>query len=171
MSSSDSCKNTVYILWSVQVAKLFLSTPRFFRKVQGLYSTGFNHTMPFRYGNQPVNFDSLASEMTSSTQGSRLLQNRQFISFFGVSSNVCEKLWTLLLPKAPEELLPIHLLYGLLMLKTYATESVCCSIAGVSEKTFRKWAWITIEALSNLKVVSIFLIIYCKNPLLTNDFR
>jgi len=36
---------------------------------------------------------------------------------------------------------PIHLLWGLMLIKVYATEEVLSGIVGVTEKIFRKWAW------------------------------
>ena len=101
-----------------------------------------------------MDFEAIAAEMSAIAHGSRILQHRQFISFFGVSATVCEKAWRMILSNCPEGFLPKHLLFGLLLLKTYGTETVCCSVAGVSEKSFRKWSWICIEALSSLNVVS-----------------
>jgi hypothetical protein len=50
-------------------------------------------------------------------------------------------------------------LWGLLFLKVYETDSVLAGIVGgIDEKTFRKWKWIIVKAISNLKgrVVSVF---------------
>jgi hypothetical protein len=45
-----------------------------------------------------------------------------------------------------------HMLWGLLLMKQYATEQVLCKIAGdVDAKTFRKWAWLFISALAHLE--------------------
>ena len=47
----------------------------------------------------------------------------------------------------------VHMLWGLMLLKTYATESVLCSTANADEKTFRKWAWPFISAIADLEPV------------------
>jgi hypothetical protein len=46
---------------------------------------------------------------------------------------------------------PVHLLWGLMLLKLYDNESVNCSTAGVDETTFRKWSWVFVEAISDLE--------------------
>jgi hypothetical protein len=47
---------------------------------------------------------------------------------------------------------PCHLLWALLLLKTYKTESVLAGLCGgVDEDTFRKWAWHFIEKVSYLE--------------------
>jgi hypothetical protein len=54
---------------------------------------------------------------------------------------------------------PCHLLWALLLLKTYETESVLAGLCGgVDEDTFRKWAWHFIEKVSYLEheVVSVY---------------
>ena len=45
---------------------------------------------------------------------------------------------------------PQHLLWALMFLKMYASTSVNASFARCDEKTFRKWCWKVIEALSSL---------------------
>jgi hypothetical protein len=47
---------------------------------------------------------------------------------------------------------PCHLLWALLLLKTYETESVLAGLCGgVNEDTFHKWAWHFIEKISYLE--------------------
>lgn len=46
--------------------------------------------------------------------------------------------------------MPVHLLWGLMLMKVYATEDVLANIAKATEKTFRKWAWAFIDALADL---------------------
>jgi hypothetical protein len=83
---------------------------------------------------------------------------RRFRALFGCSPLVCSRAWSKLkrfklLPKGGA---PSNLLWALLMMKLYDSEVVHSAIAGVDPKTFRKWSWEFIEALSNLdaKVVS-----------------
>jgi len=83
-----------------------------------------------------------------------LLQRRQFVALFGTTSSVCVRAWNLILRNCSPPPQPIYLLWGLLLLKVYATETVLSSMAGVSEKTFRKWAWTAIECLAEIPVVS-----------------
>lgn len=77
-----------------------------------------------------------------------------FYSHFGTSPDTCLLLWQKC--TFPPDMKPCHLLWALLFLKLYATEEVLSNIAGSTRKTFRKWAWIVIEAISKLgpKVVS-----------------
>ena len=49
--------------------------------------------------------------------------------------------------------LPKHMIWGLLFLKQYNPEAISAGIAGVNEKTFRKWSWFFIEELPELKMV------------------
>ena len=88
---------------------------------------------------------------------------RNFASLFGVSPALCSKLWTMLDPlhNLPEGSRPCYLLWALILLKVYATEAIHCSIVGgVDRKTFRKWSWIFVEAISYFEseVVSIFMV-------------
>jgi hypothetical protein len=46
-------------------------------------------------------------------------------------------------------------MWALLLLRTYNREEVLATMAGVDEKTFRKWAWKLVEKLAQLqKLVS-----------------
>jgi hypothetical protein len=46
----------------------------------------------------------------------------------------------------------VHLLWALLFLKVYGKEATLSSlVGGVDEKTFRKWVWLYIAALSSLE--------------------
>ena len=45
-----------------------------------------------------------------------------------------------------------HLLWALMLLKTYETEPGIASwVGGIDEKTLRKWAWVFIEEISFLE--------------------
>jgi hypothetical protein len=87
----------------------------------------------------------LSNVCTSLACGTR---NRCFRACFGVSSSVCASLWSLCLPFLSPGTLPIRLLWALYFLKVYATENHNASVADVDEKTFQKWTWIVIYAIS-----------------------
>ena len=79
-----------------------------------------------------------------------------FVAHFGVSPRVCAILWMKTRHSVPESSIPKHMLFGMLLLKVYCTESVLASLCNVSENTFRKWAWIHIKALATMDIVSEF---------------
>lgn len=83
---------------------------------------------------------------------SGITANRKYRSFFGISPEVCAKLWRLLTEK-PTNSKPKHLLWSLLFLKCYNVEHVNASIVEVDEKTYRKWTWIFVNQLAELDVV------------------
>lgn len=79
---------------------------------------------------------------------------RRFKANFGVSPNVCHKLWQeLVKPNNPE---PNHLMWTLKFLKTYPTENVLATILERDEKTLRKYIWLYVTCLAELNVVHIF---------------
>jgi len=79
-----------------------------------------------------------AGSMLRRQTGSRQpICERRFRSLFGVSPNLVPLLWAEREDR-PDETVPTHLLWALMFLKVYATESVHAAIAGVDEKTFRK---------------------------------
>lgn len=87
-------------------------------------------------------------------------ERRRFHATFGTGPEMCTLIWGLLRAHdlLPSGGLPSHLLWGLMFLKLYCSESVHCAMAGgVDEKTFRKWAWIFVDAISYLEehIVSI----------------
>jgi hypothetical protein len=80
-------------------------------------------------------------------------EKARFHASFGTSPEVCSVLWEMLDPR--EEIdryaLPQHLLWALMFLKLYCSERVNRMIVGVDEDTFRKWAWLFVEAISYLE--------------------
>ena len=72
---------------------------------------------------------------------------------------VCARLWDLLEPeqrRMPSNHKQHHLLWALMLLHTYKYESELARDSGgldgtVDEKTFCKWAWLFIEAISLLE--------------------
>lgn len=93
----------------------------------------------------------IAGQATTKSSYSSL---RRFRSFFGTSPDVCVILWHQLQTRIPEHGSPEHVLWALLFLKVYATEDVLCSFVRVDRKTFRKWCWIFVDAISHLPNVS-----------------
>ena len=85
--------------------------------------------------------------------------NKEWRSFFGCSPQISMLIWVLLerhslLPPSPQ---CRHLLWALLLLKTYAHDRQSCKLVGGCDlKTWRKHSWGYIEHISNLeaKVVS-----------------
>ena len=81
-------------------------------------------------------------------------QERTWDEYFGTSSVVAAELWNNINPTitVDPKSKPKHLLWALLFLKQYATESVHCSIVGIQDqKTFRLWSWRFVRAIANLK--------------------
>ena len=70
---------------------------------------------------------------------------------FGTSPYICFTLWKRI--AVPEGSSPKHLLWALMLLKTYAVQELLASLCGVDEKTFRKWSWVFVNAISVLEVV------------------
>ena len=91
----------------------------------------------------------------SASQGWRIDGNttfRRFKAHFGATPSICAEIWEMLNPNeliCPKARLE-HLLWGLMLIKIYATEEVLAGIAGVTEKTYRKWAWTFIENVAGL---------------------
>ena len=103
------------------------------------------------------------SDETFSTITSR----RYFLSYFGTTPWVCSFLWAMLKPfeTMPRGVKPCHLLWALMFMKVYATETVHAGIAGCDEKTFRKWSWLFVKGISQLETcfVSVCLCMFCLN--------
>ena len=69
---------------------------------------------------------------------------QRFCAMSGTSPDICSLLWDLLdlTTTMPNEVRAVHLLWGLMFLKLYASEAVHCAISGgVDEKTVCKWSW------------------------------
>ena len=89
------------------------------------------------------------------TSGSINRQDRCFRSFFGTSWTVCAEAWLRIFPdlsRSDKFLRKKHLLWSLLFLKLYATETVHAGLVGCDEKTFAKWVWKVVAALADLDV-------------------
>ena len=83
---------------------------------------------------------------------------RRFNSNFGCTPSVCTSLWNRLdeTNDLPRTARISHLLWSLMFLKVYATETVFASIFECDEKTLRKWIWMMIEKIATINVVSWF---------------
>jgi hypothetical protein len=85
---------------------------------------------------------------------------RRFLATFGVAPVVCLTIWNLLVETGnlPPGSFEYHLLWGLMFLKLYCSESIHAALVGCDEKTFRKWSWAFVDGISFLKdrVVSEF---------------
>lgn len=101
-----------------------------------------------------------AKLMKRPASGSEKVFYERWTAFFYAGPEACERAWSLLAadadgvdPDAPDDKIgePVHVLWALMLLKTYGTEVELSSICGVDEDTFRKWAWHYIEKISYLE--------------------
>ena len=93
-------------------------------------------------------------------------EDRKFRSFFGCGVEVARLAWNMLRAKSlvPPGGLVVHYLWSLMFMKLYSSETALCAHAGgIDPKTFRKWVWPFIRALSELEysVVSLLLYLNC----------
>lgn len=85
---------------------------------------------------------------------SGLIFDRRFRHLFGVTPHVVSEVWNRMKHNLPRRSNCKHLLWALLFLKCYGSEHVHCALVGADEKTFRKWSWIFVKKISELRVVS-----------------
>ena len=103
-------------------------------------------------------------------------EDRRFRSFFGAGVTVVLLGWQKMKDQGliPERGLVVHYLWALMFMKLYSNEAALCGHAGgVDPKTFRKWIWPFIRAISELEytVVSCILAImhrFTTSPVLLN---
>lgn len=100
-------------------------------------------------------FYEFGKDMMKHNSASRLVGSRRFRSFFGVSPNICAICWRLIKDELPTSYREVHLLWALLFLKCYNTESINHATAGCDEKTFRTKVWTVVESLAFMKVVCV----------------
>lgn len=86
---------------------------------------------------------------------------RKYRSLFGVTPEIASVAWNEIEENLPRACIPLHLLWCCLFLKVYGSEAVHCTIVNVDPKTFRKWSWIVVSALSSLQIVSSSLVPLC----------
>ena len=80
---------------------------------------------------------------------------KEFRANFGLSERSVLSLWNQLVDRNPNKLLPAkaklkHLLWALLYLKVYATETVLSQMAKTTRKTFRIWVAKILDAIFGL---------------------
>jgi hypothetical protein len=69
-----------------------------------------------------------------------------FRDFFGAPPVIIAELWNIIFPWTDHECKPLYLLWALVFLKVYGTESVNCRIVGCKDpKIYRKWVWHVLE--------------------------
>lgn len=81
---------------------------------------------------------------------------RRYRSNFGASPSVTAFIWNRIKTDLPKSAEPKHLLYALYFLKNYNSEHVNSSVWRCDEKTYRKWQWLILQEISQLKVVRYF---------------
>ena len=86
-------------------------------------------------------------------------EERNFITMFGTSPDMCSYLWLLLQTQSfllSAKARPVHLLWGLVMLKTYGSETLLLhsvridGMKATNRKTYRQWTWHIIHAIADL---------------------
>ena len=83
-----------------------------------------------------------------------LTEDRRFRELFGCGPLVALKVWSMLLEESNEMTGAdvVHMLWAMMFLKVYAKETTLSTMAGgVDEKTFRKWSWQFVSAISSLE--------------------
>lgn len=80
---------------------------------------------------------------------------REFRSLFGMAPVTCVDLWKHLHrnSKLPKKATPKHLLWAVLFLKVYGTETDMSSRVRTTRKTFRKWVRKMLIAIAGLKPI------------------
>jgi len=81
-------------------------------------------------------------------------EDRDFREFFGCGCFVASKAYEYLhsYDLFPEGGNPCTFLWALMFMKIYGKERNLCSLAGgVDKKTFRKWAWLFVDAIASLE--------------------
>mmetsp|Transcript_13384 Transcript_13384/g.25123 ORF Transcript_13384/g.25123 Transcript_13384/m.25123 type:complete len:294 (+) Transcript_13384:69-950(+) len=75
----------------------------------------------------------------------------RFRSHYGTSPGVCAICWNQIANTLPQHMVYSHLLWALMFLKVYATESVLASKCGVDEKTYRDKVWTIVKCIASIK--------------------
>lgn len=99
-------------------------------------------------------FSTVANNILQHAHGLTVMTSeRRFRSLFGINADMCAIAWNYSIPRLPRNAEPMHLLWALMFLKVYASETVHSRLARCDEKTFRKWSWLFIKLLSDLSIV------------------
>jgi hypothetical protein len=87
--------------------------------------------------------------------GSTVTAERRFRELFGCAPDIVLTIWNLLDPAKstlPSSATINQLLWTLMFLKIYSKEATISGMAGgVDEKTYRKWVWLFVVAISELE--------------------
>ena len=80
-------------------------------------------------------------------------ENRMFRESFGCGPNVAFVVWHMMWKHAmiPDGSCILHFLWTLMFMKDYGKSIMMATIAGTCPKTFRKWVWRNILAISSLE--------------------
>ena len=77
-----------------------------------------------------------------------------FRGVFCVTTTIAVELWALLGSNKPKGSKYCHLPWGLKFLRGYNTESSNAASVDVHKRTFRRWQWIFVSVIADLKTVS-----------------
>ena len=86
--------------------------------------------------------------------GSTITAERRFRELFGCAPDIAVAVWKLIDRESalPGKAAIDHLLWALMFLKVYSKEATASGMAGgVDEKTYRKWVWLFVVAISELE--------------------
>ena len=92
--------------------------------------------------------------MNGKKKGNKAVFERRCRSLFGLDCRLITIVWSSLetygiLQSIPQKQ-PIHLLMALHFLKSYGIQTQLASIFSVDEKTYCKWTWIYVNAITKL---------------------
>jgi hypothetical protein len=78
---------------------------------------------------------------------------QDFRTLFGVGPDVAAHIWNHLSRYGwkPPSTRPKYLLWALLFLKNYGTETALAALAQTSRKTFRKWVWLLLPMIADME--------------------
>ena len=115
------------------------------------------------YADEFLEFGDSIINRAHSGKGSRGISNIRYLRHFGIDQFLTAEVWDTIFVKRSTKISttlriqPYHLLWALLFLKIYATESVLATMTGSDEKTFRKYVWNILEIIcaSRFEFVSI----------------
>jgi hypothetical protein len=101
----------------------------------------------------PNHFYSKGMEYIGRSRDSPINQKNmeRYRAHFGTSPGVCALLWNEICTIVPRKYCFKHILWGLMFLKVYATESVLAGKIGVDEDTFRDHVWVVVRAIASCK--------------------
>lgn len=98
-------------------------------------------------------FNRLGLQFARHTGQSKVVEQKKFKSFFGVSPFICARVWASIQSHLGNGFKEVHLLWGLFFLRNYPTESIACGLAMCDAKTYRKRIWRVVEELAQIDVV------------------